>query len=139
MNQTRVIPGISDHEAVFVESSLRPIKKPTCPRRIFKYQKADFVGFRQDLKELMPSFLKKANTLDLNTLWIEFKSIIHRLMENTSPLRHSREKRKKRKKEKSVLGNSTDSGFILKPCGKTPVELHHSKKMGRCMRIHWTK
>ena len=36
------------------------------------------------------------------------------------------------------LGNRKDSGFILKPCGKTTVELHQSKKMGRCMQIHCT-
>ena len=68
MNQTRVIPGVSDHETVFVEASLRPIKIPTSPKRIFKYQKADYDGFRQELKKLTPSFLEKANTLDLNTL-----------------------------------------------------------------------
>ena len=68
MNQTRVLPGVLDHEAVFVESSLRPTKKQVCPRCIFKYQKADYDGFRQKLKKLIPSLLEKANTLDLNTL-----------------------------------------------------------------------
>ena len=62
--------------------------------RIFKYQKADYDGFRQELKELTPSFLKKANTLDLNTLWIEFKSIIHRLMEKYISIRTLRGKKK---------------------------------------------
>ena len=77
-----------------MESSLRPIKKPTCPRRIFKYQKADYDGFRQELKELTPSSLEKANTLDLNTLWIEFKSIIHQLMEKYIPIKTLRGKKK---------------------------------------------
>ena len=70
------------------------LKKPTCPRHIFKYQKADYDGFRQELKELIPSFLEKANTLDLNILWIEFKSIIHRLMEKYIPIRTLRGKKK---------------------------------------------
>ena len=94
VNQTRVIPGISDHEAVFVESSLRPIKKPTCPRRIFKFQKADYDGFKQELKDLTPSFLEKANSLDINTLWFEFKSTIHRLMEKYIPTKTLRGKKK---------------------------------------------
>ena len=96
VNQTRVIPGISDHEAVFVESSLRPIKKPTCPRRIFMFQKADYDGFKQELKDLTPSFLEKANSLDINTLWFEFKSTIHRLMEKYIPTKTLRGKKKQK-------------------------------------------
>ena len=96
VNQTRVIPGISDHEAVFVETSLRPIKKPTCPRRIFKFQKADYDGFKQELKDLTPSFLEKANSLDINTLWFEFKSTIHRLMEKYIPTKTLRGKKKRK-------------------------------------------
>ena len=73
VNQTRVIPSISDHEAVFVESNLRPVKKPVCPRHLFKYQKADYDGLRQELKDLTPTFLVKAISQDINTLWLEFK------------------------------------------------------------------
>ena len=40
MNKITTIPGISDHEAVFIESSLRPIKVKTPPRKVFQYQKA---------------------------------------------------------------------------------------------------
>ena len=77
-----------------MESSLRPIKKPTCPRRIFMFQKADYDGFKQELKDLTPSFLEKANSLDINTLWFEFKSTIHRLMEKYIPTKTIRGKKK---------------------------------------------
>ena len=36
VNQVRVIPGISDQEAVFIESSLRPIKKLAITREVKK-------------------------------------------------------------------------------------------------------
>jgi dihydroorotase len=34
-NKVEVIPGISDHEAVFIESSLRPLKVKVPPRKVF--------------------------------------------------------------------------------------------------------
>ena len=35
--KVEVIPGISDHEAVFIESSLRPLKVKVPPRKVFMY------------------------------------------------------------------------------------------------------
>jgi hypothetical protein len=37
-NKVEVIPGISDHEAVFIESSLRPLKAKVPPRKVFMYK-----------------------------------------------------------------------------------------------------
>ena len=42
VNQVRVIPGISDHEAVVIESSLRPIKKLGITRKVWQYRKEDY-------------------------------------------------------------------------------------------------
>ena len=41
INKVETIPGISDHEAVFIESSLRPMKVKTPPRKVFQYRKAE--------------------------------------------------------------------------------------------------
>ena len=54
INQTRVIPGISDHEAVFIESSLRPIKNSPSHHRVYKYQRIDYNGFRRVNFENLP-------------------------------------------------------------------------------------
>lgn len=94
VNQTRVIPGISDHEAVFIESSLRPIKKPTCPRRLYKYHKADYDGFKREMRDFTTTFQDKVNSMDINTIWQEFKSTIHRLMEKYIPHKTIRGNRK---------------------------------------------
>ena len=47
INQVHVIPGIADHEAVFIESSLRPLKKVTAPRKVSSkiYDKRDDFDF----------------------------------------------------------------------------------------------
>ena len=64
VNQVHVIPGISDHEAVFIESSLRPMKNTPAPRKIFQYRKADYEGFKRELNDFTPDFLyRKRNKL----------------------------------------------------------------------------
>ncbi|MEW8544204.1 MAG: reverse transcriptase family protein, partial [Candidatus Thiodiazotropha sp.] len=85
VNQVRVIPGISDHEAVFIESSLKPMKKISSPRRIYKYHKADYDSFRKDLQEFSEAFPERAMTLDIHNAWTEFKTTIHKLMEKHVP------------------------------------------------------
>jgi hypothetical protein len=51
VNQVRVIPGISDHEAVFIESSLRPINKLAITREVWQYQKEDYDNMKKELND----------------------------------------------------------------------------------------
>jgi hypothetical protein len=51
VNQVRVIPGISDHEAVVIESSLRPIKKLVITREVWQYRKEDYDNLKKELNE----------------------------------------------------------------------------------------
>ena len=87
VNQVHVIPGISDHEAVFIESSLRPMKNTPAPRKIIQYRKADYEGFKRELNDFTPDFLQKATSpnSDINSLWTDFKCKIHELMEKYIP------------------------------------------------------
>ena len=87
VNQVHVIPGISDHEAVFIESSLRPMKNTPAPRKIFQYRKANYEGFKRALNDFTPDFLQKATSpsSDINSLWTDFKCKIHELMEKYIP------------------------------------------------------
>ena len=48
INMGETIPGISDHEAVFIESSLRCLKVKIPQRTVFQYQKADYKGMRKN-------------------------------------------------------------------------------------------
>jgi hypothetical protein len=48
VNQVRVIPGISDHEAVVIESNLRPIKKLGIPREVWQYRKEDYDNLKKE-------------------------------------------------------------------------------------------
>ena len=85
VNQTGVLPGISDHEAVFIESSLRPMKKISSPRRVYKYHKADYENFRKDFQKFSEEFVEKVATMDIQTMWNKFKTTIHTLMDKHIP------------------------------------------------------
>ena len=101
VNQVHVIPGIGDHEAVFIESSLRPMKKVTSPRKIFQYHKADYEDFKAELRDYTSDFLSKAPSTDINTLWKDFKTKIHQPMEKFIP-------------QKLIRGNKTHKPWIDK-------------------------
>ena len=73
INKVEVIPGISDHEAVFIESSLRPMRVITPPRKVFQYRKADYEGMKQELKAFQIEFEELAKTEDVEQLWTRFK------------------------------------------------------------------
>ena len=81
VNQTRIKSGISDHEAVFIEFSLRPAKKPPSPRPVYKYERA----FKMEFREFARDINEKAAEMDSRTIWTSFKTTIHRLMETNIP------------------------------------------------------
>ena len=51
VNQVRVIPGISDHEAVVIESSLRPNKKLGITPEVWQYRKEDNDNLKKELND----------------------------------------------------------------------------------------
>ena len=85
INKVEVIPGISDHEAVFIESSLRPMRVKTPPRKVFQYRKADYEGMKHELKAFKEEFDELAKTEDVEQLWTRLKKKVHTLMESFIP------------------------------------------------------
>ncbi len=59
INRCEVLPGIADHDAIFVESSLRPMRVRKPPRKVHLYKKADFDSLRDELSAYLPEFTKK--------------------------------------------------------------------------------
>ena len=56
VTKCEVIPGLGDHEAVFVESTLRPERKRLPPRKIYRYNKTDYVGLKEELANFLLYF-----------------------------------------------------------------------------------
>ena len=71
INKVETIPGISGHEAVFIESSLRPMKVKTPPRKVFQYKKADYTGMKSDLRAYQHEFEDYAETEDVECLHLQ--------------------------------------------------------------------
>ena len=76
MNRVEIIPGIGDHDAVMVESSLRPHKVAKPTRKVYIYKKSDYAGFKEDLGNLMDDFLEQAEKSDVDQLWTRFENKI---------------------------------------------------------------
>ena len=85
VNKVEVIPGVSDHEAVFIESSLRPMRVKTPPRKVFQYRKADYDAMKTELRSCQAEFQESAKTEDVEHLWMTFKNKVHSLMESHIP------------------------------------------------------
>ena len=63
-----MIPGISYHETVYVESSLRPTKRVSPPRQVYCYKKAHFSSLKEELKQAKDEFIAIENTLSAEEL-----------------------------------------------------------------------
>ncbi|KAK3085493.1 hypothetical protein FSP39_004174 [Pinctada imbricata] len=89
INKVEVIPGISDHEIVYVESSLRPKKVKKPPRKIYLYNKANIDEIKAKLnnidiqKNTQHEENKSANSI--NTIWNDFKNKVLNIMNESIP------------------------------------------------------
>ena len=65
INKVEIIPGISDHEAVFIESSLKPMKVKTPARKVYQYRKADYESMKKELKAFQTDFDRESGIKDV--------------------------------------------------------------------------
>ena len=56
VSRVKVIQGISDHDIVYMELSVKPKSKIQKPREIYLYQKADWDGKRDYLGPILDRF-----------------------------------------------------------------------------------
>ena len=85
VNRVEIIPRIRDHDAVMVESSFRPHKVTKPTRKVYIYKKADYAGFKEDLRNFKDDFLEQAEKTDVDQLWTRFKDKIVTGMEKFIP------------------------------------------------------
>ena len=79
VNTVEVIPGISDHEAVYIEASLRPHKTPQPPRTVFCYNKADYDSIKKGL-HILHRDMSDMLTASVDKLWTMFTKHLSDLM-----------------------------------------------------------
>jgi hypothetical protein len=86
INRCEAIPGISDHEIVFVDSNIAISRQKPVKRKIYMWKKADTQKLKSKIEEMSNNILEKfkINT-NINTLWDYFKTKCTDTMEECIP------------------------------------------------------
>lgn len=85
INKVEVILGISDHETIFTEASLKPLNVKIPMRKVFQYRK----GINEGKRAILPfqtEFENQADTMDVVQLWPLFKNKICSLNNHVHPV-----------------------------------------------------
>ena len=72
VNRTNVIPGISDHHAVYAEIDIRPIRRKQIPRLVPLYKKARWDKLRQHVDKLADGIRNSEYASNTEQLWRMF-------------------------------------------------------------------
>ena len=75
------MPGISDHEKVYIESSLKPQKVKKPPRNVYQYNKANTEQITEQLKDIDLAKYIHQNNPNINQLWGYFRDKLHETMD----------------------------------------------------------
>lgn len=90
-----LLPGLSDHDVVYTESTLKPQVSKYKPRTIHLFKKADWDSFRQYMSEYKDHILSSKHMYtDVETLWCDVKNKIHEGIKTFVPSIQSKEKNK---------------------------------------------
>jgi hypothetical protein len=86
INRCEAIPGISDHEIVFVDSNIAISRQKLVKRKIYTWKKADTQKLKSKIEEMSNNILEKfkINT-NINTLWDYFKTKCTDIMQECIP------------------------------------------------------
>jgi len=77
-NTCDVVPGISDHEAVYSEFKFCAVRHKQAARQIPLYSKADWVGYSNHLETHLNNMMSEdMSRVTADDLWKQFKEAIH--------------------------------------------------------------
>ena len=80
------LPGISDHEIVYVESDVSVKYQRPIRRKIWLWSKADLPSMKEDMNSFSDEFIGKYSIeADVDTMWTEFSSKCTQLMTDYIP------------------------------------------------------
>ena len=75
VSDIKVIPGISDHEAVCIECPITVKSVPSTKRKLYLYNKADFISINHLVTEFADTFLDNTTDTPIQDLWDAFKTM----------------------------------------------------------------
>ncbi|CAC5378485.1 unnamed protein product [Mytilus coruscus] len=77
-----IMPGISDHDIVFMEFKITPSKLKQTPRNVPIYNKANWETIKKEVINLQHTIQEKVNTHTVDELGLEFKTKLNELVMN---------------------------------------------------------
>ena len=86
IQKCKPVPGVSDHDIVFVESNISATRSKPPQRKIFLWKGAYYVGMKESVNLASASFVAKNKTsTDINQLWGDFKDMCHQAITDNVP------------------------------------------------------
>ena len=93
--RVEVLPGLSDHDAVFCEINIHPQKKKQPPRLIPLYKNGDWEGLKRDMKNLLSNMEAMKEDATTDELWTSFRDALHASVKKHIPHKPARAKETK--------------------------------------------
>ena len=90
--RVEILPGLSDHDAVFCEINIHPHKRKQIPRLIPLYKKADWEGLKHEMEDLHTNIKNKKHSATTEELWLLFKNTLDAAVKKFIPHKHVRSK-----------------------------------------------
>ena len=85
INRTEVIPEISDHDVVFIDTNVQPTRTKPTPHKTYQYKKANFEALKRDLNDCVNNILEREPNMSTNELWLEIKESLLNKMDEHIP------------------------------------------------------
>jgi len=76
-----LIVGISDHEAIFIKSSVTLSQHQCIRRKFYLWHKADNSSINETITQFATSFLKFSTSTSVDILWEEFKIMCYNYLD----------------------------------------------------------
>ena len=86
VNRSTIIPGISDHHAIYVDSHISMKRQKPVKRQIFMWGKANIQGLKEMCKQLSHSNISQyTSQSNIDDVWSFFKEGCQKIVENNVP------------------------------------------------------
>jgi len=72
IQQTKVIPGISDHEMVIIDSLIKTLQTKAKPKTVFQYHKGNFIELCKELEEYKNGFISKCDSMSTEEMCSDY-------------------------------------------------------------------
>jgi hypothetical protein len=89
VNRCKVIPGVSDHEAVLVDSMITAKRHKPPRRKVYLWKRADMTSIRTNISQYAETLTTNPVSNDIDQLWDNFKKVCEENMNAHVPSKMS--------------------------------------------------